>query len=135
MQRYSFFANRQNFCREKLKIYACFNSCLQLKHRIVDAHIILLYAKRYACGGKRLSGDGRSLTPPGQIPYATRSDFVRKPIRFRTPPDQIPYANRLDSERRPIGFRTPPGEKLWRFREKNYNFMIANIRLWVLWDP
>ena len=45
MQRYSFFVNHQNFCREKLKIYACFNSCLQLKHRIVDAHIIILYTK------------------------------------------------------------------------------------------
>ena len=45
MQRYSFFANRQNFCREKLKIYARFNSCLQLKHHIVDAHIIILYTK------------------------------------------------------------------------------------------
>jgi hypothetical protein len=45
MQRYSFFANHQNFCREKLKIYARFNSCLHLKHRIVDAHIILLYAR------------------------------------------------------------------------------------------
>ena len=30
MQRYSFFVNHQNFCREKLKIYARFNSCLQL---------------------------------------------------------------------------------------------------------
>ena len=45
MQRYSFFVNHQNFCRKKLKFYACFNSCLQLKHRIVDAHIILLYAR------------------------------------------------------------------------------------------
>ena len=45
MQRYSFFVNYQNFCREKLKFYACFNSCLQLKRRIVDAHIILLYAR------------------------------------------------------------------------------------------
>ena len=45
MQRYSFFANHQNFCREKLKIHACFNSYSQLKHRIVDAHIIILYTK------------------------------------------------------------------------------------------
>ena len=45
MQRYSFFVNRQNFWREKLKIYARFNSCLQLKRHIVDAHIILLYAR------------------------------------------------------------------------------------------
>ena len=45
MQRYSFFVNHQNFYREKLKIYVCFNSCLQLKHRIVDAHIIILYTK------------------------------------------------------------------------------------------
>ena len=45
MQRYSFFANHQNFCREKLKIYTRFNSCLQLKHHIVDAHIIILYTK------------------------------------------------------------------------------------------
>ena len=28
-----------------MKIYARFNSCLQLKHRIVDAHIIILYTK------------------------------------------------------------------------------------------
>ena len=28
-----------------MKFYARFNSCLQLKHRIVDAHIILLYAR------------------------------------------------------------------------------------------
>ena len=60
---------------------------------------------------------------------------LRHLVRFHTPPDQISYANRSDPVRRPIGFRTPPGEKLWRFREKNYNFMIANIRLWVLWDP
>jgi hypothetical protein len=33
----------------------------------------------------------RSLSMP--IPYATQSDSVRDPIRFRTPPDQIPYAN------------------------------------------
>ena len=44
--------------------------------------------------GKKLSGDGRSLTSPGQIPFATRSDSVRHPIRFRSPPDQISYANR-----------------------------------------
>ena len=110
MQRYSFFVNHQNFCREKLKIYARFNSCLHLKHRIVDAHIILLYTRRYTCGGKRLSGDGRSLTPPDQIPYATRLDSVRKPIRFRTPPDQIPYATRSDFVRRPIRFRTLPDQ-------------------------
>ena len=60
---------------------------------------------------------------------------LRRLIRFRSPPDQIPYATRSDSVRRPIGFRTQTGEKSWRFREKNYNFMIANIRLWVLWDP
>ncbi len=45
MQRYSFFVNHQNFYREKLKFYARFNSCLQLKHHIVDAHIIILYTK------------------------------------------------------------------------------------------
>lgn len=33
----------------------------------------------------------RSLSMP--IPYATQSDSVRDPIRFRTLPDQIPYAN------------------------------------------
>ena len=45
MQRYGFFVNHQNFWREKLKFYARFNSCLQLKRRIVDAHIISLYAR------------------------------------------------------------------------------------------
>ena len=135
MQRYSFFVNYQNFCREKLKFYTRFNRRSQLKHRIVDVHIILLYAKRYACGGKRLSGDGRSLMSPGQISFATRSDSVRRPVGFRSPPDQIPFATQSVSVRRPVGFRTQTGEKSWRFREKNYNFMIANIRLWVLWDP
>ncbi|MCI5989155.1 MAG: hypothetical protein MRZ33_09995 [Prevotella sp.] len=33
-------------------------------------------------------------TPPDQIPYAARSDSVRRPIRFRSPFDQIPYAIR-----------------------------------------
>ena len=110
MQRYSFFVNHQNFYREKLEFYVCFNSCLQLKHCIVDAHIIILYTRRYTCGGKRLSGDGRSLTSPDQIPYAARSDSVRRPIRFRSPPDQIPFATRSDSVRRPIRFRTPPDQ-------------------------
>ena len=32
-----------------------------------------------------------SRTPPDRIPYAARSDSVRRPIGFRTPPDQIPY--------------------------------------------
>nr|DAL25445.1 MAG TPA_asm: hypothetical protein [Caudoviricetes sp.] len=31
---------------------------------------------------------------------------VRHPIGFRTPPDQIPYAARSDSVRRPIRFRS-----------------------------
>ena len=35
----------------------------------------------------------RSRSLSMQIPYATQSDSVRDPIRFRTPPDQIPYAN------------------------------------------
>ena len=39
---------------------------------------------------------------------ATRSDFVRHPIRFRPPPDQIPFAAQSDSVRRPIRFRPPP---------------------------
>ena len=60
---------------------------------------------------------------------------LRHLVGFRTPSNRISFAVQSDSERRPIRFRTPPGEKLWRFREKNYNFMIANIRLWVLWNP
>ena len=40
--------------------------------------------------------------------FATRSDSVRHPIRFRPPPDQIPSATRSDSVRRPIRFRLPP---------------------------
>ena len=62
-------------------------------------------------------------TPPDQISFATRSDSVRKPIRFRTLPDQISYATRSDSVRHPIRFRTQTGEKSWRFREKNHNFI------------
>ena len=33
--------------------------------------------------------------------FAVQSDSVRCPIRFRTPSDQIPYAVRSDSVRRP----------------------------------
>ena len=40
---------------------------------------------------------------------------LRRLIGFRTPPDRIPNATRSDSVRRPIRFRTPLGEKLWRF--------------------
>lgn len=36
----------------------------------------------------------RFRSPPSQIPYATRSDSVHRPIGFRTLPDQISYANR-----------------------------------------
>ena len=43
-------------------------------------------------------------TPPDRIPYAARSDSVRRPIRFRPPSDQIPYATRLDFVRRPPHF-------------------------------
>ena len=46
--------------------------------------------------------------PPDQIPSATQSDSVRRPIRFRPPPDQIPSATRSDSVRHPIRFRPPP---------------------------
>ena len=41
-----------------------------------------------------------------RIPYAARSDSIRRPIGFRPPSNQIPYAVRSDSIRRPIGFRT-----------------------------
>ena len=44
MQRYSFFVNLQNFCRKKLDFQFDFNRYLQLKHIIVDVHIIILYA-------------------------------------------------------------------------------------------
>ena len=47
---------------------------------------------------------------------------LRRLIRFRSPSSQIPYATRLDSVRKPIRFRTQTGEKSWRFREKNHNF-------------
>ena len=39
---------------------------------------------------------------------ATRSDSVRRSIRFRPPSDQIPSATRSDSVRHPIRFRPPP---------------------------
>ena len=32
-----------------------------------------------------------SRTVSDRVPYAARSDSVRRLIRFRTPPDQIPY--------------------------------------------
>ena len=32
-----------------------------------------------------------SRTPPNRIPYAARSDSVRRPIGLRSVPDQIPY--------------------------------------------
>ena len=47
---------------------------------------------------------------------------LRHLIRFRSPSDRIPYANRSDTVRKPIRFRTQTGEKSWRFREKNHNF-------------
>ena len=53
----------------------------------------------------RLRGYGRDAIPsyrppPDRIPSATRSDSVRRPIRFRPPPNQIPSATRSDSVRR-----------------------------------
>lgn len=36
----------------------------------------------------------RFRSPSDRIPYANRSDTVRKPIRFRTQTDQIPNAIR-----------------------------------------
>ena len=47
----------------------------------------------------------RSLS--NRIPFAVRSDSVRRPIGFRSPSDRIPSAVRSDSVRRPIGFRPP----------------------------
>ena len=41
----------------------------------------------------------RSHPPSNQIPSATQSDSVRRPIRFRSPPDQIASAARLDCVR------------------------------------
>ena len=38
-------------------------------------------------------------TPSNRIPFAVRSDSVRRPIRFRPPSDQIPSAVRSDSVR------------------------------------
>ena len=37
-------------------------------------------------------------------------------IVLRTPPDRIPYAARSDSVRRPIGFRSPSAEKVKKKR-------------------
>ena len=37
--------------------------------------------------GRHISAGFRP--PPDQIPFAARSDCVRRPIRFRSPPDQI----------------------------------------------
>ena len=48
---------------------------------------------------------------------------LRHLVRFHTPPDQISFATRSDSVRKPIRFRTQTGEKSWRFREKNHNFI------------
>ena len=48
---------------------------------------------------------------------------LRRLVRFRTPSNRIPFAVRSDSVRRPIRFRTKTGEKSWRFREKNHNFI------------
>ena len=53
-----------------------------------------------------LSFSHRSRPPSNRIPFAARSDSVRRPIGFRSPSNQIPYAVRSDSVRRPIGFRT-----------------------------
>ena len=33
-------------------------------------------------------------TPPDRIPFAIRSDSVRRPIGFRSPSDQIPFGAR-----------------------------------------
>ncbi len=44
-------------------------------------------------------------SPSDRIPFAVRSDSVRRPIRFRPPPDRIASAARLVSVRRPIRFR------------------------------
>ena len=46
-------------------------------------------------------------SPSNRIPFAARSDSVRRPIGFRPPSDQIPSAARSDSVRRPIRFRSP----------------------------
>ena len=44
-----------------------------------------------------------SRTPPDRVPFAARSDSVRRLIGFRTPPDQIPSAVRSDSVRVTMG--------------------------------
>ena len=43
---------------------------------------------------------------PLKVPFAIRSDSVRRPIGFRSPPDRIPSAVRSDSVRRPIRLRS-----------------------------
>ena len=52
-----------------------------------------------------------------RIPYAVRSDSVRRPIRFRSPSDQIPFAAQSDSVRRPIRFRTLSDEISYSYKQ------------------
>ena len=40
-------------------------------------------------------------SPPDRIPFAVRSDSVRRPVGFRPPSNQIPFAVRSDSVRCP----------------------------------
>ena len=80
MQRYSFFANLQNFCRKKLGFQFDFNRYLQLKHIIVDVHIIILYAserkiaaevKAFAAGSRRICSRGCKEKHPTMLKIAT----------------------------------------------------------------
>ena len=41
-------------------------------------------------------------SPSDRIPFAARSDSVRRPIGFRSPSNQIPFAVRSDSVRCPM---------------------------------
>ena len=53
-------------------------------------------------------------SPLDQIPFAARSDSVRRPIRFRPPSDRFPSAARSDSVRRPIRLRPLHGGNVCR---------------------
>ena len=67
MQRYDFFPFLQNFSWKKLKIYCCFNTCLQNKGGFVGVHIIIYII--CGCPGNAWQGQKPCLRIGGTMPY------------------------------------------------------------------
>ena len=67
MQRYDFFPFLQNFSWKKLKIYCCFNTCLQNEGGFVGVHIIIYII--CGCPGNAWQGQKPSLRIGGTMPH------------------------------------------------------------------